>query len=118
MEISSAHLRYLCTIYEISQEMPDVCSASVAGRMRVSKPSVARMLGILMKKQLIVKERYGKVYLTDKGFLLARDFECKVCLLTERVPRMGLALTKEETHAAACAMAATFLNKNLNSEPV
>ncbi len=115
MEISSAHLRYLYTIYEISQTMPDVCSASVASRMGVSKPSVARMLGILMKKQLIVKELYGKIYLTDKGFLLARDFDCKVRLLTERIPKMGLELTEEETHAAACAIAATFLNKNLNS---
>lgn len=112
MEISSAHLRYLYAIYEISQTEPDVCSASVASRMQVSKPSVARMLGTLMKKQLIVKELYGKIYLTDKGFLLARDFDCKVRLLTERIPKMGLELTKEETHSAACAIAATFLNKN------
>ena len=104
MEISSAHLRYLYTIYEISKTVPDVCSANVAKEMRVSKPSVARMLNILMKKQLIVKELYGKIYLTDKGFLLARDFDCKVRLLTERIPRMGLALTEEETYAAACAI--------------
>ena len=98
--------------------MPDIRSAIVASKMGVSKPSVARMLGILMKKQLIVKELYGKIYLTDKGFLLARDFDCKVRFLTERIPRMGLELTKEETHAAACAIAITLLNKNLNSEPV
>ena len=115
MEVSSAHLRYLVTIYAISQKAPVVCSASVADRMRVSKASVTRMLGTLMKKQLIVKERYGKIYLTDKGFLLARDFDRKVRLLTERIPRMGLALTKEETYASACAMATTFLNKNMNS---
>lgn len=113
MGISSAHLRYLYTIYEISHKVPDVCSASVASRMQVSKPSVARMLGILMKKQLIVKELYGKIYLTDKGFLLARDFDCKVRLLMERIPKMGLEFTEEETHAVACTIAATFLNKNV-----
>lgn len=108
MEISSAHLRYLVTIYTISQEVPDVCSASVADRMQVSKPSVARMLGILMNKQLIVKERYGKIHLTNKGFSLARDFGLGIRLLTERIPRMGLALTEEDTEAAACAMAASL----------
>lgn len=108
MEVSSAHLRYLYAIYEISKTVPEVRSASVAKKMRVSKPSVARMLGVLMEKQLIVKELYGKIYLTDKGFLLARDFARKVRLLTERIPRMGLALTEEETYAAACAMALTL----------
>lgn len=111
MEISSAHLRYLVAIYEISQKMPDVRSSSVASRMQVSKASVARMLCTLMKKQLIVKERYGKIYLTDRGFLFARDFDRKVRLLTERIPRMGLELTGEEMNAAACAMAAAFLER-------
>ncbi len=116
MEISSTHLRYLYAIYEISQKVPDVCSASVANRMRVSKPSVTRMINILMRKKLVVKKLYGKIYLTDKGFLLARDFDCKVCLLMERIPRMDLGFTKEETRTAACAMAATFLNKSLSAE--
>ncbi len=112
MEISSAHLRYLVTIYEISQTVPDVCSASVANRMGVSKPSVARMLGVLMEKQLIVKKLYGKIYLTDQGFLLARNFDRRVRLLTERIPGMGLELTEEETYTAACAIAAAWLNQN------
>lgn len=116
MEISSANLRYLYTIYEISQKVPNVCSASVASRMRVSKPSVTRMIDILMRKKLVVKKRYGKIYLTDKGFLLAYDFDCNVLLLTERIPRMGLNLTEEETHAAACAMAATFPNRKFSAE--
>ncbi len=116
MKISSAHLRYLYAIYEISQKVPDVCSASVANRIRVSKPSVTRMLNILMKQQLVVKKLYGKIYLTDKGFLLARKFDCKVRLLMERIPRMGLELTKEEMYTAACAMAATLINQNLNLE--
>lgn len=114
MEISSVHLQYLYTIYEISQTVPDVCSASVAKKMRVSKPSVARMLGILMEKQLVVKELYGKIHLTDEGFSLARDFDRRVCLLTERIPRMGLSFTEKEIHAAACAMAIVLLN--LDSE--
>lgn len=116
MEISSAHLRYLVAIYEISQKTPDVRSSSVASRMQVSKASVARMLGTLMKKQLIVKELYGKIYLTDQGFLLARNFERKVCLLKERIPRMELELTEEEIDAAACAMAAAFLDVNPYAE--
>lgn len=111
MEISSAHLRYIYAIYELSKNTPEVRSASVARKMKVSKPSVTRMLGVLMEKKLIVKELYGKIYLTDKGFSLARDFACKVRLLTERIPRMGLALTEEETYEAACAMALVFAGR-------
>lgn len=112
MKLSNAHMRYLYTIYEISQTAPDVYSANVAKRMHVSRPSVAKMLGVLMQKGLVVKERYGEIYLTEKGSLLARNFDRTVHLLTERLPMTGLPLTKEETHQAACAIAAVLTNKN------
>ena len=111
MELSNAHMRYLYTIYEISRTTPDVCSANVAKRMRVSRPSVAKMLCVLMEKGLIVKERYGAVHLTDKGLQLARKYDRTVRLMTERLPMTGLPLTEEETHQVACAAAAVLPNK-------
>lgn len=62
MELSGAHLRYLYTIYEISKTTPDVRSASIAKRLRVSRPSVTRMLKVLMDDHLLVKKSYGKIY--------------------------------------------------------
>ena len=49
-----------------------------------------------MDMKLLVRERYGKIYLTDTGFLLAKDLLLCVELIRERLPAMGLDLTEEE----------------------
>lgn len=105
MELTNAHLRYLLTIYELGQNVLDVCAAEVAKAMGVSKPSVTRMLGIFMERGLLVRERYGKIYLTDTGVLLARRYSKRVELLCARIPAMKLALTEDETMALACLLA-------------
>ena len=105
MEVAGSHLRYLYAIYELSKTMPDVGSAALARALDVTKPSVTWMIDALMEKKLVVKKRYGKIYLTDEGYLRARSFDRRVALLSERIPRMGLAFTPEEIHAAARAMA-------------
>lgn len=105
MKLTSAHLRYLLTIYEISRGNQDVGLTEIARRIKVTKPSATRMLNILMARRLIVRERYGKVYLTDSGFLAARKFQRKTELLRERVPQLGFSLTPEETFEAALALA-------------
>ncbi|MDN0033004.1 MarR family transcriptional regulator [Oscillibacter valericigenes] len=105
MDLSSSHLKYLLTIYELSKTTLDVGAAEVARAMKVSKPSVTRMLGILMERGLLVRERYGKIYLTDKGILLARDFGSRVALLKARIPALGLPLTEEELLESAYLLA-------------
>ena len=108
MELTVTHLRYLLTIYELSQVTPDVGAAGVAKAMKVSTPSVTRMLGNLMDKGLLVRERYSKIYLTDTGFLLARNFSGNVAKLKARLPGLGLTLTEEECFEAACLLAASL----------
>ncbi|QAT49267.1 MarR family transcriptional regulator [Caproiciproducens sp. NJN-50] len=117
MELSSTHLRYLYTIYEISLAASDVRSASVAERMQVTRPSVARMLGVLIQKKLVTKELYGKIHLTDSGLFIAGNFYRKVQFLKSRIPLMSLSLTEEEAFEAACAMAFVFLDKELGIGP-
>lgn len=114
MELTNTHFQYLHAIYEASRTTPAVRSASVADRMHVSRPSVARMLGALANRKLIVKELYGKIHLTEEGFALARRFDRKVRLLAERFPRMGFALTEEEIYEAACAAASALPDKILD----
>ena len=90
MEIRTSHLRYLLTIYELSQERMDVGTADIAKAIDCSKASVTHMMSNLMEMDLLVRERYGKIYLTDTGFLLARDMFRAVTELQKRIPAMDL----------------------------
>ena len=96
-ELREAHLRYLLAIYELGWVMPDVGTQDVARTLNCSKASVTKMMRILMDFGLLVRERYGKIYLTDTGFLLAKDLLLCVELIRERLPAMGFDLTEEET---------------------
>ncbi|WOC31824.1 MULTISPECIES: metal-dependent transcriptional regulator [Caproicibacterium] len=111
MEFTETHLRYLLAIYSIARLERDVCSTSIARYLKVSGASVSRMLRVLMEKQWIVKKRYGKIYLTDQGFLLARDFDRKMKMLEQRIPMMQLPYEKEEAEELAFAMAAVLLRR-------
>ena len=95
-ELREAHLRYLLAIYELGKSTPDVGIQAVARALSCSKASVTNMMANLMELSLLVRERYGKIYLTDTGFLLAKDlFRC-VEVIRERIPAMGIELTAEE----------------------
>lgn len=110
-ELTSTHLRYLLAIYQIGKLEQDVCSTSISEFLNVSGPSVSRMLGVLAQKNLIAKKRYSKIYLTDKGFLLARELDKNVALLKERIPRMGIPMTDEKIEQAAFALVALLPGK-------
>ncbi|MCH3971725.1 MAG: MarR family transcriptional regulator [Oscillospiraceae bacterium] len=118
MELTDAHLHYLLAIYTIAQEQRDVCSTSISQYLQVSGPSVSRMLGVLMKKQLIVKKRYGKIYLTDSGFLIARDFDRKMKLLKKRIPLMQLPLCEKKAESLAFAMAVVLFKADACAKPL
>ena len=105
MELTSTHLRYLLAIFRLSRTRPAVSSVDVAGALQVSRPSVTRMLGILTEKDLVTKERYGKIALTDRGAALARRQMEYVRLLVLRLPGLGLDLTEREAEEAALALA-------------
>ena len=90
MELSQAHLRYLLAIGELSQGKAAVSSTQVARVLQVSRPSVTRMLAVLAEKDLVTKERYGKITLTETGAAL------------------GLDLDREETAAVAGALASVL----------
>ena len=105
MELTNTHLRYLLTIYQLSQVRLEVRSASVAEALGVSRPSVARMLAILSEKELVTKEYYGRVTLTDQGAALARRQMEYVRRLALRLPALGLDLSAQEAEEAARALA-------------
>ena len=104
MELRESHLRYLLVIYELGQVTMDVGTADIAKALDCSKASVTNMMSNLMEMGLLVRERYGKIYLTDTGFLWARDlFRCMV-EICKRLPALGLDMTAEESRSLAYAI--------------
>ena len=108
MELTSTHLRYLLTIYQLSRVRPEISSAAVAGALGVSRPSVTRMLAVLAEKDLVTKERYGKITLTETGAALAHQLQAGLRDLERRLPALGLDLDREETAAVAGALASVL----------
>lgn len=72
MELTNTNVRYLLTIYHLSQARLEVSSKDIAQTLDVSRASVTSMMSILTDKRLVTKERYGKVHLTDDGCRWAR----------------------------------------------
>ena len=103
MELSQAHLRYLLAIGELSQGKAAVSSTQVARVLQVSRPSVTRMLAVLAEKDLVTKERYGKITLTETGAALAHQLQAGLRDLERRLAALGLDLDREETAAVAGA---------------
>ena len=101
MELTSAHLRYLLAIYEVSRTHLDISSRSIAEKLGVTKPSVVRIMNLLMERGMIVKEHYGKIYLTDRGIFVAREVQAQLDRILQNFPPVKLELTDEERFNAA-----------------
>ena len=100
MELTPAHLRYLLAIYEVSQTHLDICSRSIAEKLNVTKPSVVRIMNLLMDHGMIVKE----IYLTDRGIFVARAVKEQLETVLANFPPVKIDLTEEERCTAALAL--------------
>lgn len=108
MDLTDTHLRYLLAIYQLSRTRSKVSSVGVARALGVSRPSVTRMLNILTEKELVTKERYGKITLTDRGSDLSRQQWDYILRLTRLLPALGLDLSEREAEEAALVLAAVL----------
>ena len=108
MELTNTNVRYLLTIYHLSQARLEVSSKDIAQTLDVSRASVTSMMSILTDKRLVTKERYGKIALTERGTVLARRQEDYVRSLARQLPALGLDLTDQEAEEAALALAAVL----------
>ena len=96
MQLTAAHLRYLLAIYEVSRTHLDISSRSIAEKLGVTKPSVVRILNLLMEQGMIVKEYYGKIYLTDRGIWVAKRVQQELDAILAHFPPVSGELTGEE----------------------
>ena len=102
MELTNTNVRYLLTIYHLSQARLEVSSKDIAQTLDVSRASVTSMMSILTDKRLVTKERYGKVHLTDDGCRWARVLASQTDKLAETLQNR-MELSYEEAWKAACA---------------
>ena len=111
MELTPAHLRYLLAIYEVSQTHLDISSRSIAEKLGVTKPSVVRIMNLLMEHGMIVKEHYGKIYMTDRGIWVAKQVDRQLKTILTHFP-----LSEEERFAAALAMTSALPERIFTGE--
>ena len=116
MELTSAHLRYLLAIYEISRTHLDISSRSMAEKLGVTKPSVVPILNLLMERGMIVKEHYGKIYLTDRGLWVAKQVSRELDTILDHFPPVEGDLTGEEKLNAALAMTSALPDRIFTGE--
>ena len=116
MELTSAHLRYLLAIYEVSQTHLDISSRSIAEKLGVTKPSVVRIMNLLMEHGMIVKEHYGKIYMTDRGIWVAKQVDRQLKMILSHFPPVNASLTEEERLNAALAMTSALPDRIFTGE--
>lgn len=116
MELTSAHLRYLLAIYEVSQTHLDISSRSIAEKLGVTKPSVVRIMNLLMERGMIAKEHYGKIYMTDRGIWVAKQVDRELKTILTHFPPVGEPLSEEERFTAALAMTSALPERIFTGE--
>ena len=116
MELTSAHLRYLLAIYEVSQTHLDISSRSIAEKLGVTKPSVVRIMNLLMEHGMIVKEHYGKIYMTDRGIWVAKQVDRQLKTILSHFPPVNAPLTEEERLNTALAMTSALPDRIFTGE--
>ena len=116
MELTSAHLRYLLAIYEVSQTHLDISSRSIAEKLGVTKPSVVRIMNLLMERGMIVKEHYGKIYMTDRGIWVAKQVDRELKTILTHFPPFSEPLSEEERFTAALAMTSALPERIFTGE--
>ncbi|MBR6707508.1 MAG: MarR family transcriptional regulator [Clostridia bacterium] len=67
LDLTTSQLRCLLTVMDLSSPGNSVASKEIAVQMRVSRPSVHRLLEGLARRGLIDKEPYGAVEMSEKG---------------------------------------------------
>ncbi len=102
MELTNTNIRYLLTIYDLSQARLEVSSKDIAKSLDVSRASVTSMMSSLIDKRLVEKERYGKIHLTSQGRALARELAGQADRLARDL-QARMELSGEEAWKAACA---------------
>lgn len=73
MELTAPQIRYLLVIRQLNNSGV-VRSTDIADSLAVSRPSVHRMIAQLAKMNLVIKEKYSYISITEKGQSIAQQY--------------------------------------------
>lgn len=73
MLLSNSLQEYLRTIYEWKEKTGKVRVTDIAKQLQCSKPSVTRAIATLKELEMVEKEAYGEIVLTEQGVKYAKE---------------------------------------------
>lgn len=111
--MSPSLIRCLLAVLALSDAYEKIFSKDVARLLGVKRPTVHRSLTVLQEKNLITKELYGDVHLTDAGRALAQEPETRRDDLTIHLTD-AFGLSPEESVKAATVLMSELTPESLD----
>lgn len=111
--LSASGIRYLIAMHSLSNESGVRC-VDIAQTLHVSKPSVHRMMITLSNKAFVQREKYGTVFLTEKGLQLATRYTSYYIIIFQFFNRK-LAVPREDSRNAAFALFVGITEEHIES---
>ena len=111
--LSASSIRYLIAMHLLSNDIGMRCT-DIAEVLNVTKPSVHRMVKILCNIGFVQREKYGRVFLTEKGEELASRY-ASYNDTVYRFLRQKLALSPEKSKNAAFALLAGVSDEHIKN---
>ena len=113
MSLTVAQIRCVLAILALTRMEEEVASKNIAKLMGITRPSVHKMLDVLVSKGVLEKEHYGTAKLTERGIELAERLESrKERLLILFSKQFGL--SPDESSAAATLLMSGLSEERLN----
>ena len=112
MQLSPSSEDYLEAIHQLLKEEPHVPSVQVAQRLKVSKPSVNKAMGVLKEAGLVEQEPYGTLWLTEEGERIARQVAFRHSTLKHFLTDV-LGIDEATAETDACRMEHVISNTTL-----
>ena len=116
MKIYESAEDYLETILMFCEQHGSARSVAIAPHLGVTKPSVVRIMNLLMERGMIVKEHYGKIYMTDRGIWVAKQVDRELKTILTHFPPVSEPLSEEERFTAALAMTSALPERIFTGE--
>lgn len=102
--LTASNIKYLLAISELSRDGAGVRCVDISKTMSVSKPSVHKMMDTLKRMELIQKDEYSVVYLTEAGQALAAQYSRRFQALFQMLT--ALLQTENGVRSIVCTLLA------------
>ena len=116
MRILESSEDYLEAMLMMQERFGYIRSIDIANELNVTKPSVVRIMNLLMDRGMIVKEHYGKIYLTDRGIFVAKAVRAQLETVLTHFPPVRIDMTEEERYNAALALTSALPERAFTGE--